>query len=302
MTRANLKTRHSHTAYITALYRAVANREFEKSEIGPDYLAEWFLPMHVRLLIRYEKMRAKGKAKEKAKTPGVYEYMLARTVIFDYVFINALNESIPQIVLLGAGYDTRAYRFAGLNTSTRIFELDLEATQTRKLKCLKKANIGIPELVTHIPIDFNTESLKDVLERAGYDSDQKTLFLWEGVCMYLEPESVDATLKFISRSSHNQSLIIFDYPITITNENKHKYYGVEALIKALKQNPSKESLNFSIDETEIESFLDRNGLEVVRHFNNKQLAESISSKEQGTPIAQMNGLFRIVIASPKHDQ
>ena len=60
--------------------------------------------------------------------------MLARTAFFDNLFIDALNKNIPQIVLLGAGYDTRAYRFADLNNATKIFELDIAPTQNRKMK------------------------------------------------------------------------------------------------------------------------------------------------------------------------
>ena len=62
----------------------------------------------------------------------MYEYGIARTTFFDNIFIDALNKNIPQIVLLGAGYDTRAYRFAEINNTTKIIELDIETTQNRK--------------------------------------------------------------------------------------------------------------------------------------------------------------------------
>jgi O-methyltransferase involved in polyketide biosynthesis len=72
-------------------------------------------------------------------------------------------------------------------------------------------------------MDFNKESLKDVLQRAGYEDDRKTLFIWEGVCMYLDPKSVDTILAFIADSSHRESSIAFDYAITISD--KFKIYG-----------------------------------------------------------------------------
>ena len=100
-------------------------------------------------------MRAKAKDNDQIRMPGVFEYVMARTAFFDEVFINALNEAIPQIVLLGAGYDTRAYRFADLNRYSRIIEMDNAATQNRKKKCLKNFKIEIPESVTQVTMDFN---------------------------------------------------------------------------------------------------------------------------------------------------
>ena len=266
MSKKGVETRHSPSALLTTLYRAVANKEFQDRRGGSDYLAKYFLPLHVRFLIKYEKMRAKGKARSKAQTPGLYEYMIARTTFFDDVFIQALNESVPQIVLLGAGYDTRALRFANLNKAARIIELDSAATQNRKKKCLKKSRIDIPGHVAYIPVDFNKEPLKDVLECAGYEENKETLFIWEGVCMYLEPKSVDAVLGFIANFSHGESIIVFDYAVSISDDNSRQYYGAEQLIRRLKKPRSNESFKFTIDEEKIESFLDQRGLKMVQAF------------------------------------
>lgn len=218
MSKKDVEQKSSETALFAALYRAVANKEFKNQELAPDYLAEFFLPSLYKFLIKFKTIRANIKNKDKKLTPGMYEYMLARTAFFDNVFIDALNNNIPQIVLLGAGYDTRAWRFEKLNNTTKIIELDIATTQNRKNKCLKKAQIDFPKCVTFTPIDFNNESLKNVLEKAGYESKQKTLFIWEGVSYYLKPESVNATLEFVSNFSHNQSLIAFDYAISISQK------------------------------------------------------------------------------------
>ena len=63
-------------------------------------------------------------------------------------------------MLLGAGYDSRAYRFTKFNNATKIIELDIATTQNRKKKCLRKAQIDIPKHVAFVPINFNKESLK----------------------------------------------------------------------------------------------------------------------------------------------
>jgi methyltransferase (TIGR00027 family) len=177
MSKIHSKIKHSRTALLTALHRAIGNKEFGDKRFGSDRLAGAFLPFYARLLIKSSKMRTKIKHKDTTKMPGVFEYVLARTAFFDDVFTSALNEDIPQIVILGAGYDSRAYRFSDLNKSSRIIELDNEATQSRKMNHLKKFKIEIPEQVTIAPIDFNKDSLKDVLQRAGYKDDKKALFI-----------------------------------------------------------------------------------------------------------------------------
>jgi methyltransferase (TIGR00027 family) len=298
ISKRRLKTSHSKTALLTAFYRAVGNKEFQNRKFGSDYLAEIFLPFSVRLLIKSKRMRAKAKDKDQIRMPGVFEYVMARTAFFDEVFIAALNEAIPQIVLLGAGYDTRAYRFADLNKYSRIIELDNAATQNRKKRCLKNFKIQIPERVAHISMDFNKDSLKDVLQCAGYEDDRKALFIWEGVCMYLEAKSVDTILAFVTDSSHRQSAIAFDYAITISDDNRHKYYGAGEIIRIMKKSRSNELFKFTIDEDKIEPFFNQRGLNIVRHLNPIQIEKSSLLREYGTPIGRPNGMFRFVIASP----
>jgi methyltransferase (TIGR00027 family) len=122
-------------------------------------------------------------------------------------------------VLLGAGYDTRPYRYASANQETIIFELDSLPTQDRKKRCLKKARIPVPNSLTFVPIDFNRQSLGNVLGEAGYRKDRTTLFIWEGVSYYLKAESVDRTLQFVRQTGQKENSIAFDYTVTITEEN-----------------------------------------------------------------------------------
>jgi len=301
MPKKGVEKRHSETALFAALYRAVANKEFKNERFGSDYLAEYFLPSHFRFFIKFKKIRANVKNKSNKLTPGMYEYVLARTAFFDNVFIDALNKNIPQIVLLGAGYDTRAYRFAKLNNTTKIIDLDIATTQNRKKKCLKKAQIDIPKHVTLVPINFNKESLKNVLEKAGYENNEKTLFIWEGVSYYLEPDSVDATLEFVKYSSHNESVIAFDYAISISEENINNYYGVKEFAQTWRKHRSNELFRFAIDEGRIESFLEQRGLKIVTHLDNKEIEKTFLLNENGSLIGQITGSFRFAMASPNND-
>lgn len=130
----SVEQKPSKTALIGALRRTLANKEFENDKYGSDNLAECFLPPHFRFFLGFKKIRANIKNKLDRFLPGMSEYLIARTAYFDRLIVDALNSKIPQIVLLGAGYDSRAYRFATLNHGTRIFESDTVPTQNRKKK------------------------------------------------------------------------------------------------------------------------------------------------------------------------
>ena len=301
MSKKSVEQKPSQTAMFTALYRVVAHKEFKNKRFGSDYLAEHFLPIHFKFFIKFKKIRAKTKMKFTKFVPGMYEYMLARTAYFDSIFKDALHKNLPQIVLLGAGYDTRAYRFAKLNHTSKIFELDIATTQNRKKKCLKKARIDIPKQVTLVPINFNKEALKNVLENAGYKNYKKTLFIWEGVSYYLEPESVDATLKFITHCLHKESVIAFDYAISIYEENINNYYGAKKFTQTWRKYRQNELFRFTIDEGKIQSFLEPRGMKIVKHLDNREIEKAFLLNEKGALIGQTNGLFRFAVASPESD-
>lgn len=202
----------SDTALFSALRRTLIYMEYQDTPFGSDQLAQYFLPPLFQFFLKFKKIRINTKDKLGAAFPGLTEYIIARTIFIDRLFVDALEHEMPQIVLLGAGYDSRAYRFASLNRCSQVFELDIAPTQERKKKCLKSARIAVPPQIKFVTIDFNQEVLGDVLDAAGYQPDEKTLFLWEGVSYYLDRASVDATLDLVSRSGEG-SQIGFDYTI-----------------------------------------------------------------------------------------
>jgi methyltransferase (TIGR00027 family) len=297
MSTLGVEQKPSETALFAALRRAIAYKDFNNENFGPDFLAEKFLPPNFRFVIKFKKLRANVKNKLNGFLPGLHEYMIARTAYFDHVFTDALNENTPQIVLLGAGYDSRAYRFAKLNTNTKIIELDASPTQNRKKECLRKAKMDIPKNVNLVPIDFNHQSLKNVLEMAGYIEQEKTLFIWEGVSYYLESQSVDEMLEFITHSSHNESVIAFDYTISISEENIDDY-GVKEFLQTMKEHHENEELMFAIDAGKIVSFLGQRGLNMVDHLDNEEIETRFLLNEDGSLIGHMTAHFRFVSASP----
>jgi len=289
----------SETAYYAAWFRACAHKDFQDQQWGPDFVAESFLSFPMKLLNKSKKFREKGKAKTNKSTPGIYEYIIARTLFFDEVFIEALKESIPQIVFLGAGYDSRGIRFKDLNNSTQIIELDMAATQNRKIKCLKKNKIKIPEYLTFAPIDFNTQSLEYVLASAGYQKGKRTLFIWEGVSMYLEAQSVRDTLTFIQQSSTTDSRLAFDFVVSFSHKDGHKYHGAKEMLQFMKDKYKNEPFRFSLDRKNITDFLGECRHKIVRHLYEDQIETTYLKKADGSSIGKPNGLFNMIVTSPE---
>jgi methyltransferase (TIGR00027 family) len=149
---------------------------------------------------------------------------------------------VTQFVILGAGFDTRAYRLPN-DTPVRVFEVDSPRTQTVKRETLKKAGIDSSG-VTFVPADFEKEDWLGRLSAAGFDPGERTLFLWEGVSMYLDREAVEDTLRKIASTARG-SVVAFDYFTTEALESRALYwrYG-RAATKA-----AREPLQFGVDSS-----------------------------------------------------
>lgn len=138
---------------------------------------------------------------------GLAHLILNRTGYFDSIIDKAKNDA-EQFVLMGAGLDTRAYNDLK-NSGLKIFELDQSTTQQHKRKYLQKAGIDTTH-VTFVETDFSQKSWFNSLIPAGYDPHKRTIFLWEGVTLYLGEESVRHTLRTIKANAAAGSLIIAD--------------------------------------------------------------------------------------------
>jgi methyltransferase (TIGR00027 family) len=252
-----------------------------------------FLPGFARVILNVPILRRYFMSR--MAPAGIYEYVIARTKLFDDAFVDALESGFPQAVILGAGMDTRALRFADKNTSTRVFELDLPRTQEPKREILARKRVPLPEQLTFTPIDFNKQSLSEVLTAAGYVADQRTLFLWEGVVMYLTPDAVNGTLAFIRDSSAEGSRVVFDYVHASVLRQEHRYYGEAAIFATVSR--AGEGWTFGIEEGGIEGFLSERGFGLVSHYTSSDLEREYLTSADGTLFGRINGTHAIAVAS-----
>ena len=172
--------------------------------------------------------------------PKQYEAS-ARVTFFDEAVDRYLAE-INQFVILGAGFDTRPYRFPK-DRRVRSFEVDAPKTQAVKRAMLAKAGID-SSAVTFVAADFEQEDWLARLVDSGFDLAKPALFLWEGVMVYLEREAVEDTLRKIA-STAKSSVVAFDYFTTEPAESNALYwrYGRAATRAA------GEPFKFGIDST-----------------------------------------------------
>lgn len=176
--------------------------------------------------------------------PGAMAFQVARARYIDDYLSSSIADGLRQSVILGAGFDSRAYRFPGLKGQVKTFEVDHPATQRVKLARLEKTFVSVPKHVTYVPVDFDRDNLGDRLYSSGYDNKLKTLFIWEGVTFQLRRSAVDDTLGFVAHNSGPGSSIIFGYT------HKPVSNGIAG-----------EGLVFGIEEGKVGEYLERRGFD-----------------------------------------
>jgi methyltransferase (TIGR00027 family) len=139
--------------------------------------------------------------------PPITHESAARTTFFDAALARHLGE-IEQLVVLGAGWDTRSFRLPE-GTRVRCFELDTPKTQKMKREMLEKVGLNTTR-VTFVTADFLGEDWLEKLVNAGFDPGKPSFFLWEGVTMYLDREAVENTLRKIAGTAKG-GVVAFDY-------------------------------------------------------------------------------------------
>ncbi|HZE68376.1 MAG TPA: SAM-dependent methyltransferase [Pyrinomonadaceae bacterium] len=139
--------------------------------------------------------------------PPMKDQPAARTTFYDAALKGHLP-GVRQLVILGAGFDTRAYNLPA-ETRVRCFEVDTPRTQAFKREMLSKAGVETTR-VTYVPANFLEEDWLDNLVAAGFDPDKPSFFLWESVTMYLDQQAVESTLRKIAGTATG-SVVAFDY-------------------------------------------------------------------------------------------
>lgn len=204
----------SKTAIWVAAARAVGAREPDPSARNPDYLAEPLLGDPAALALQHPVVEALNQSYDTAmknlEVVGNVRFMTVRTRFIDAALASAIADGASQVVILGAGLDSHAYRFQESVTDVRVFEVDRQATQAFKRQRVDAVLGGPPAHLTYAAIDFEHEDLQRGLARYGHDLSRRTFFIMEGLLMYLPEAAVRSTLAFVARHAQGSS-VVFDF-------------------------------------------------------------------------------------------
>lgn len=196
-----LEKQPSRTALAAATHRA-AHQVLEQGRIFADPLALPILGLDAETVAR--------DAQAHPERRGMRAFIAARSAFAETVLKAGVAErGVTQLVVLGAGLDTFAYRNP-LYDRLKVFEVDHPATQAWKRRRLSNAGVVIPESVAYAPVDFERDALLDGLATTGFDPVRRTFFIWLGVVPYLTEEAVRSTLRVIGGLPGGAE-VVFDY-------------------------------------------------------------------------------------------
>lgn len=249
----------SRTAEQNALFRALESFRPQRARICDDPLARHFLTWPLTLVARIAAIPGVAKSVSAfidRRWPGVRSSVVARTRLIDDAIAAALDNGIEQLVILGAGFDSRAYRLSRLR-AIDVFEVDHPDTQAAKQSVVERLFSALPKHVRFVAVDFKRDDLMSAMCAAGYRASARTFILWEGVTNYLTEPAVDSTLRWCSRASA-ESLLLFTYVHRDILTRPSAFTGATNLFASLER--AGERLTFGMEPSQVPQYLAERGL------------------------------------------
>lgn len=253
-----MRDRASHTAEAVCLMRAREQHRPPDARILDDPYAQTFLSPAGRLGLRATSALPALADAAQQLSSGLETFALARHALLDRWLVQAVEEGATQVVILGAGYDTRAWRLAPQLHGCPVFEVDHPATARRKARRLHEHGQSWPEVPRHVAeCDFEVEAFPDALARAGFDPTARTAWAWEGVSMYLRRAAVVRTLEAVAAHSASGSTLGMDLWFLLDDPDlRATWMRASANLLSLLGEP----ITFGLHPDDAEDFLRRRGL------------------------------------------
>jgi len=255
-----------------------------------DYIALRLLPGLIKVLLLCKILNLKGRISPR----GIYQYVIARTKYIDQVFTESFKNGFEQVVILGAGFDSRAIRLLNEDDEVIVYEVDIHTLIKAKIKQYKKRKIQLPVNDILIPVDFEKENIKAKLMQYGFNKNKLTLFILEGLIMYLSAKAVNETFNIIAEYASKGSLMVFDYVHASVLRNENKYYGEDDIYRRVKKD--NEQWLSGIEEEHIGNFLSDYKFSLSEHLNSNAIENKYFRNNNGKLITRVNGTHCIVLA------
>ena len=235
-----------------------------------DDLAARFLPAPTRWLVTATPpnlMRRLTMAAMDREGPGLWAGMTCRKRYIADKVTESLDD-VDAVVVLGAGFDTLAYRLAR-NSDIPIFEVDQPVNIERKAGAVRRVLGRIPSSVQLVPLDFERDDVLAVLAGRGYRSDYRTFFIWEAVTQYLTADAVHATLESL-RPVASGSRLVFTY-VRKDFIDGVNLYGAEPLYRRFRER--QQLWHFGLPPEEVATFLSGHGWRLAEQAGPEQIVQ-----------------------------
>jgi methyltransferase (TIGR00027 family) len=274
----------SRTAWAAAAHRA-AHQVLEQGRIFNDPLALRIVGAEIEAITR--------EAQERPSSRRMRIFIAIRTRFAEDALAQSVQCGVKQLVILGAGLDTFAYR-STLGSRLRVFEVDHPATQAWKRQRLADTGITLPGWLTFAPVDFEKDSLAEGLAAAGFDPEKPTFFTWLGVVPYLAEEVFWSTVAFIAGLQAAE--VVFDYsnpPDSLPVEWQEAHERRAARVASLGE----PWINY-FETDQLHSRLHALGFSGIEDLGPRQIASRYFPDHQ-VPVPEQGGHIIRAVADPR---
>ncbi len=262
------KNSSSRTAEDMAGFRAIETLRPKEDRVCEDKFAQHFLT---------EEWATRYKSPIRSKifmwithmiNPGATNTVSVRHRFIDDYIKTCVKDGLEQLVIMGAGFDCRAYRMEELKKGVTVFEVDHPATQDQKKQVLSTILDKTPNNVVFVPYQLEEKGFVKQLISQGYDKSKKSLFIMEGLIMYLAPETVKELFSIVSNNSSPGSAVVFDFlPPGIKDGSINNRGGKNMYKWAIKKG---EPFKFGIAKNQLPQFLSEVGFDNVEAIQAEQ--------------------------------
>jgi methyltransferase (TIGR00027 family) len=252
--------RPSRTACQNALFRALEARRPAGERVADDIYAASFLTPEYRLVAELARVPALRRSTESyidKRWPCARGGVVARTRLIDDTVGDELA-GVSQVLILGAGYDSRPYRLPGMRDK-EVFEVDHPDTQAIKARSLGRHGGAAARAAHLVPVVFGRDDVGAQLAAAGFDTGARTLVLWEGTTNYLDDRAVGETFAFVSGAVGSGSPLLFTYVHAGLLDGTVSFEGGPTTMGAVRK--AGEPMTFGFDPDTVPDYLSERGFD-----------------------------------------
>jgi methyltransferase (TIGR00027 family) len=247
----------------------------------PDDMAAGFLGgLNITTLAKHRATRGLVLRAVERRAPGAYTYEIVRAKFIDEIVLGEAAAGLDELILLGAGLDSRPYRLAEQLRGVRVIEVDHPVSQASKRARVRRLLGREPEHVSFVAIDFMRDDLAAALAGAGHEHSARTLFIWSGVSPYLPEEAVADVLSSVGGHGSPRTSIVFDACWAEVIDGSREYYGAAELRKAVAE--TGEPLRWGIPEGRVHETLSCFGLQAERTLSGEEGRAAYLKRSDGT--------------------